>query len=94
MTMNSDRRRFEQALSSSEPSAALSVLAVELKIEGMGQAAMYRLFAEHQQTMNSNDPCYDAILDQMNLIWGGGWAKGRALFEKELTEADLANFLE
>ena len=28
--------------------------------------------------------------DNMDLIWGGGWAKGRALFETELTSAHIA----
>jgi len=25
----------------------------------------------------------------MDLIWGGGWAKGHALFEQELSQARL-----
>jgi hypothetical protein len=56
----------------------------------MGQVAMYHLFAEFQRKIDGDDPCSDAILDNMDLIWGGGWAKGRALFETELTDADIA----
>jgi len=61
-----------------------------LKAEGVGQVAMYHLFAEFQRKTDSADPRYDAIVDNMDLIWGGGWAKDRALFERELTNADIA----
>ncbi|VTS07654.1 hypothetical protein [Tuwongella immobilis] len=85
-----DRQRFEQALESANPAVALDELATALQTAGMGQLAMYRLFAHFQQQIPADDPRYDAILDQMDLIWGGGWAKGRARFETELTSADLA----
>ncbi len=90
MTTVRDRQRFELALTSPDPAAALNELAKALKAEGMGQAAMYRLFAEFQQTTDDDDPRYDAIVDNMDLIWGGGWAKGRALYDTELTGADIA----
>src|SRR5436309_1484471 len=90
MTADRHRRRFELALSSPDPSAALHDLAKALKAEGMGQVAMYHLFAEFQRKTDGADRRYDAIADNMDLIWGGGWAKGRALFEKELTDADVA----
>lgn len=79
------------ALASPEPTNALHDLAIAFKAEGMGQVAMLRLFGEYQQKIDGNDPRYDAIVDNMDLIWGGGWAKGRALFDKELTDADLAD---
>jgi hypothetical protein len=90
MTAERDRQRFEVALASPNPSIALHELAKALKAEGMGQVAMYHLFAEFQQKIDGDDPCYDAIVDNMDLIWGGGWAKGLALFETELTNADIA----
>jgi hypothetical protein len=90
MVADRDRQRFKLALSSPCPSAALHELAKALKAEGMGQVAMYHLFEEFQRTLDPDDPRSDAILDNMDLIWGGGWAKGHALFEKELTSADIA----
>lgn len=51
---------------------------------------MYHLFAEFQRIVDSDDPRYDALLDNIDLIWGGYWAKGRALFETELTAAEIA----
>jgi len=90
MTAERNRQRFELALVSPDPSIALHELAKALKAEGMGQVAMYHLFAEYQQKVEGEDPRHDAIVDNMDLIWGGGWAKGRALFESELTSADIA----
>jgi hypothetical protein len=90
MTAERNRQRFEHALASPDPSIALHELAKVLKAEGLGQVAMYHLFAEFQQKIDSEDPRHDAILDNMDLIWGGGWAKGRALFERELTDTDVA----
>jgi|688.fasta_scaffold1768907_1 hypothetical protein len=85
-----DRQRFELALASSDPATTLHELAKALKAEGMEQVAMYHLFAEYQQKIDGVDPRYEPIVDNMDLIWGGGWAKGRALFETELTSADIA----
>jgi hypothetical protein len=89
MTVERDRLRFETALASPNPSSALRELAKSLKAEGMGQVSLYHVFAEFQQKIDCDDPRYDAIIDNMDLIWGGGWAKGRALFERELTSADI-----
>jgi hypothetical protein len=85
-----DRQRFELALSSPDAGTALEELAKSLKAEGMGQMAMYHLFAEFQQKTDHDDPRHDHITAIMDMIWGGGWAKGRALFETELTSVDIA----
>ncbi len=77
--------RFDHALSASEPSAALTELATRLKAEGMDQLSMYRLFEEYLRRVDGDDPRYDAIADTMDLIWGGPWAKGRAVFDTELS---------
>src|SRR3954469_25131805 len=90
MATDSQRHRFERALSAPDPAVALHDLAKALKAEGMGQVAMYRLFEEYQLKVAQDDPRHDAILDNMDLIWGGGWAKGRALFETELTNVEIA----
>jgi hypothetical protein len=85
------RQRFEVALASPDPATALYELAKALKAEGVGQVAIYHLFAEFQRNITGDDLRADAILDTMDLIWGGGWAKGRALFETALTDADVAD---
>ncbi len=90
MSTERDRQRFELALSTPNPGAALHELAKSLKADGRGQVAMYHLFAEFQQKTDDDDPRHDRITDIMDMIWGGGWAKGRALFETELTDADIA----
>jgi hypothetical protein len=35
---------------------------------------------------------YDAIADDMDLIWSGPWAKGRELFKSEIRSEELANY--
>src|SRR4051794_10800784 len=90
MTAERDRQRFELALASPDPAFTLHELAKALKTEGMGQVAMYHLFAEFQHKIDGDDPRYDAVVDTMDLIWGGSWAKGRALYDTELTSADIA----
>jgi hypothetical protein len=77
-------------LAGPEPYGSLNSLAKSLKAEGVDQVTIYRLFAEYQVKTDGNDPRYDAIVDNMDLIWGGPWAKGGALFDKELTDADVA----
>jgi N-carbamoylputrescine amidase len=82
--------RFEAALADAQPYAALHALARALKAEGIDQVSIYRLFREYLVKTDSNDRRYDAIADNMDLIRGGPWAKGGALFERELTDADVA----
>jgi hypothetical protein len=89
MSADTIRRRFEQALISQDLRVALRDLAITLKKEGFGQAEIYRLFANYQNEVGGDDPRYDAIVDTMDDIAGGGWAKGVGLFEKELTDNDL-----
>jgi hypothetical protein len=89
MVTDALRQRFDQALRSPHPSSALNALAQALKAEGMTQVALYHLFAEYQAKLDAADPRYDAVLDNLDLIWGGPWAKGHALFEEELTGADI-----
>ncbi len=93
MTADRDRQWFELAWSSPDPAIALHELAMALPAEGMGRVAIYHLFAEFQRKIDSNETRYEAILD-MDLIWGGGWAKGCALFETELTDTDIAERLD
>ena len=81
-------QRLEAALQSDAPAQAVAALAHALRDEGMGQATLYRLYLQAHQM--HNDKLYDALADTMDLIWGGGWAKGHALFDQALTQARLA----
>lgn len=90
MVTGAMRARFEKGLADAQPHGSLHALAKSLKAEGVDQVTIYRLFAEYQVKTDGNDPRYDAIVDNMDLIWGGPWAKGGALFDKELTDADVA----
>lgn len=55
----------------------------------MGQLDMYKLFAEFQEACDPDDARYDSIVDTMDLIYGGPWAKGHELFDRELKEEDI-----
>ena len=82
-------QRLAAALQSDVPAQAVAALAHALRDEGMGQAALYRLYLQAHQMHSDSDMLYDALADTMDLIWGGGWAKGRALFAQVLSMARL-----
>ena len=88
--MGDEHQRLLDAIDAAEPHGAVRELARALRAEGTTQIAMYRLFSEQQQRLSGDDPRYDAIVDTMDLIWGGPWAKGWALFDDELTDGRLA----
>ena len=88
MTGETPGRRLALALAAADPAAAVPELARTLRDEGMDQQALYRLFAEKQAGLPGEDPRYDAIVDTMDLIRGGPWARGRALFESELDDGN------
>ena len=81
-------RRLRAALMSPTPTAAVAELARALVDEGMGQIALYRLYMAALDEVEE-DRLHDALTDTMDLIWGGGWAKGRALFPEELSDERL-----
>ena len=87
-------QRLQAALQSDSPAQAVLALARMLRDEGMPQVALYRLYLDalqrHNEKASDNDTLYDALADTMDLIWGGGWAKGHALFDQALTQARLA----
>jgi hypothetical protein len=87
--VDSAGQRLAKALEAADPTAAVQALARTLRDEGMAQLAMYRLFATEQRRLSGSDPRYDAVVDTMDLIGGGPWAKGRALFNSELTDAQI-----
>lgn len=82
-------RRLREALDSPEARTAVPELAVVLKSEGFSQVQLYRLYVKYQQELSGEDPRYDFVVDTLDRIWGGPWAKGGDLFEVELSEARL-----
>jgi hypothetical protein len=77
-------QKFEEAMRAANPEKSLYHLAVSLRDEGMSQTDLYALFQKFQVQTSGEDPRYDAIVDTMDLIYGGSWAKGHALFSTEL----------
>ena len=85
-------RRLQAALRPDQPpppAATLVALAQALRDEGMTQAALYRLFQAEHARSDLDEPRLEALAETMDLIWGGGWAKGHALFEQELSQERL-----
>ena len=91
MQNDANRDRLEQALSSPAIFDALLELARTLKSEGMSQLVMYHLFTKRmvKHENDQDETRYDAIVEILTLIWGGGWAKGRGIFDTELTHEDV-----
>jgi hypothetical protein len=87
--MGDERQRLAEAMGELDPAAAVLEFARRLRDEGMDQVTMFRLFSEQQRLLSGDDPRYDALVDTMDLIWGGPWAKGGALFDEELTNDRL-----
>lgn len=81
--------RLQAALQSQPPVQAVAALARALRDEGMGQVALYRLYLAEHSRSDLADSQLDALADAMDLIWGGGWAKGHALFAQTLTQERL-----
>src|SRR5271170_6041420 len=77
-------QRFEEAMRSAAPAVVLFQLAASLRDEGVSQADLFVLFQKYQTETSGDDPRYDAIVDTMDLIWSGPWARGNALFPSEL----------
>jgi hypothetical protein len=79
-------QRFELALGEPQPFQGLYQLAVALRDEGLAQIDVYTLFATCQARISGDDPLYDAVVDTMDEIHGGPWAKRGGLFPAVLTE--------
>ena len=93
MIDSTHRLRLEAALGSMNPTEALYALACALRDDGVSQIDLHLLFEHFQKATAADDPRYDAIVDNMDLIWGGPWAKGRDLFPTELTGEILRHHL-
>ena len=73
-------RLFRLGLRSDDAQRALYDLAKQLVDRGVGQPELLLLFSWYQQRISQEDPVYDAIADNMDLIESGPWAKGHGLF--------------
>ena len=89
MVTDSMRARFAHALAAPQPGTALYGLVIALKAQGVAQVTIMLLFMEHQLQTEADDPNYDAIVDMMDLIQSGPWAKGHGLFETEVTAEQI-----
>jgi len=76
--------RFLLAQRALDAPAALIALAMTLRDEGMPQSELYSLFAGFQRSKDTDPAAYNAIIDTMDLIHGGPWAKGRDLYSQPL----------
>ncbi len=85
----SPRDRLHQAIHSTDHKVLILELAKRLKNEGMSQREMYNLFASVQAELTGEEECYDSLVDAMDLIHGGAWAKGIGLFDSVLTTDTL-----
>jgi len=63
-------------------------LAIDFRNEGMEQKEMYDLFTEVLKPLDGNDPQVDALMDTMDCIIGGPWAKGSDIYPTELKQED------
>lgn len=72
------------------PAPALHELAKTLRDQGMKQAPMYQLFSRVYQETPTDHAHIDALLDVMDCIWGGPWAKGKGLFDTELNTGEIS----
>ena len=84
------RDRIEIALGSKNHATELLELAKILRDEGADQLELYLLYSDFQQSLDSNDPRYVSIVDTMDLIYGGPWAKGNSLYTTVLTDNDIS----
>jgi hypothetical protein len=88
LEINSVHLRFEDALRAADPTSALDDLAKAFKAEGMDQLTMYRLFGEYSDKTEGDDLRSNAVLDTMDLIHGGAWARGRGYFSQSVEPRD------
>lgn len=79
------RERLLAAMASEDHACDVPELAKALKAEGMGQRDLCHLFSAIQVELTGEEENYDSLVDTMDLIYSGPWAKGRGLFDTELS---------
>lgn len=81
--------RLTIAMATDDHASAVFQLATSLGDEGLSQVDLYQLYSAALTMTDGDDPRYDSLADTLDLIWGGGWAKGRDLYPEEVTDAHL-----
>jgi hypothetical protein len=89
MISNEHRLMVREALECKNYATRVSEVATALRDEGVAQIDLYVIFSELQQRWDPSDDRYDSIVDTMDLIYGGPWAKGYDLYPNKLTEAEI-----
>ena len=86
MANNEQQKRFEAAVRTNDNSKALFQLASQLRDEGLSQKEVYSLFQSFRDKVSDSEDeaTYNSILDTMDAIYGGPWAKGRSIFPQEM----------
>ncbi len=87
--MNDQQLRMQDAVTGAGHATAVPALAKALRDEGVKQIDLYALFSGFQQQCDPDDDRYDSIVDTMDLIHGGPWAKGWNLYPHELTQDEI-----
>jgi hypothetical protein len=75
------RERLKAELLGEASFMSLLELACRLRDEGESQRDLFLLFSYFQQRLSPEDPRYDGLLDTMDYIVGGPWAKGGGIFD-------------
>jgi len=90
MTTDEQRRQFEQKLKDPDAKHLLYEFAVALREAGRSQREVYDLYIAYQEKIDPVDDesnrQYDAIVDNLDLIAGGPWAKGNGIFPTPLED--------
>lgn len=76
--------RLAGALRAADPRSSVWALAKTLRDEGTPQLDLYFLYQE-AYSLNEEEPLEDALLDTLDGVFGGPWAKGSDLYPHELT---------
>jgi hypothetical protein len=76
---------MDEALATETPSKSVYELAKALRDEGVAQLDLHFLFESYMEKTEDHEVLYDAVVDTMDEIWGGGWAKGGGLYPTDLS---------
>lgn len=85
-----DKKNFlRKAMECEHHAVEIPLLAKRLHDEGMQQLDMYFLFEEFLIECDPNNSRYDSLVDTLDAIAGGSWAKGNDLYASELTNEKI-----
>lgn len=89
MSPMTPRQRLDAALQRDDHNHAVYELAVQLRDEGTPRLEIYVVFEGAMAACEDDDPRCDSLVDALDGIWGGPWAKGRELYDTELTDEEV-----